>query len=62
LYIGGFHNCYQMIYRLCPFLTVVDPTFLGVRLLTQSIAPTAKEAPVSKAVIGALCVLQADIC
>ena len=35
--------------------------FLGVRLLTQSIAPTTKEAPMSKAVIGAACVLQAMV-
>ena len=35
-------------------------TFLGVRLLTQSIATTIKEALLAKAVIGPPCVLQAD--
>ena len=34
--------------------------FLGIRLLTQSVAPTTKEEPVSQAVIGPPCVLQAD--
>jgi hypothetical protein len=34
--------------------------FLGVCLLTQSVAPTTKEVPLSKAVIGPPCVLQAD--
>ena len=35
--------------------------FLGVRLLTQSIAPTTKEIPMSKAVIGAACVSHAVV-
>jgi hypothetical protein len=39
-------------YMLCAFFI-----FLGVCLLTQSIAPTTQEAPVSKAVVGTLCVL-----
>ena len=40
-----------MLFRHTP----TDP-----RVLTQSFAPTIKEAPETKAVIGPLCVLQAD--
>ena len=40
------------MWHLCPPLGKI---FLGVRLLTQSIAPTAKEALVSKTAIGATC-------
>jgi hypothetical protein len=33
--------------------------FLGIRLLTQSIAPTTNKAPVSRAAICSPCVLEA---
>jgi hypothetical protein len=38
----------------------ISPCFLGVRLLTQYIAPTTKEVLVLMAGIGAMCLLQAD--